>query len=273
MKRLLLFAILYTTIGCGAPPPTLKSQEATIPSGTELKLALGEPLSAGSSKEGTPVTLIVAEPLLLNGQEVIREGTLVRGAVTWSRSEGTLSAIANQPARLAISIDTTVAIDGSPVKLSAASSGEPTFQFTRENTSQASLEVSAALEDSVKRQLLETLVKSVDESKPIDLDASQREILAQIAKDAGMNETVKAISEQGDGLSSMLKTLSTPRGLAQGFTGGQTGLLLEAAGQVFSLVDQVGSKLSRMTKGRTIRAPIGMRVSAYVIEDVTVRLP
>ena len=110
--RLLLYAVLIASIlgftGCSKPSdnseqpattsentsskPSLMqramSREATIPAGTIITVRLGSTISTKTAHAGDNFTGTVAEPVSVNGQEVIPSGANASGTVTDAKAMG-----------------------------------------------------------------------------------------------------------------------------------------------------------------------------------------
>lgn len=63
------------------PPPEARFREVTVPAGTVLQIELGSAVNTGSSAVGDSVTATLAEPVLVNGAEVLPGGSRVSGEV------------------------------------------------------------------------------------------------------------------------------------------------------------------------------------------------
>jgi hypothetical protein len=280
--RILLPIILVSGLllaGCGAQPQAEAKQveEATLAAGTPVQAILLQEISAGATDEGQEVALMVSEDVKdAKGRVVVPKGSPVVAEVTLSRSEGTLSALMNQPARLNVRFKTLRAADGTTVELSAdREDREAEFEFTRANTGRGepSRKLESLLEDEANEEAMAALQQLFESGDVRSLDsADTRDRLQRIADEIGLEGTSRVIrqnelSQVGD----LLQAVRRGSNLATLASGGSLAVV-DAALELASVAGHVGSRLSRMVKGRTIRAHVGTPVTAYVVEEVVVKI-
>ena len=87
--------------------------ETTIPDGTRIRVRLDQALSSGTADAGQTVELSVTEPVKVNGQTVIPEGSRVTGTVTEAHEKRHMG----RAGKLDFSIDRVRAVDGEWVPL------------------------------------------------------------------------------------------------------------------------------------------------------------
>lgn len=261
----LLIAIFLS--GCKSETSSAKTPTPAaieLISGTPIKLLLAQALSAGSTREGSQVRFLVAKDVVVDNRVVIAKGAEAIGTVSWSRSEGSLSSVMNRPARLAVKLESVKAVDGSTVPLSTK------IQFDRNNTSAAAnVNVSDQLwSDSAKREILTKIAQDLAEGRTPDVSgATEKEALASALQDLGLNDAKKLLNDDKATFEGLLSTLagSAVQPL------GQVDLALHAVKQLGGLVEGVGTRLGGIFKGRTIRAPIGMEITAKTETKATVK--
>jgi hypothetical protein len=269
-----LFAACLVAVGCStqAPQPT----QATIPPGTPVQLVLAKQINAGDAEEGTFVPFLVAEDVQVGGKVLIPKGTLATGKVTWSRSEGTLSGLINQPARLEVQIE-SLKLDSAEVPL-AVELNDPKkpYSFTRENTGSPSVDdakVEQLLKDELNRKLAEKLGQLFDGKSPDMSTPESQAALQKIAGEMGLTDTNKLLSEGKSNLGTIAGTIERlQRGDLSGIAKGDLSLSLGAVMELANLVGGLGDRISRTIKGRTIRAYPGTKVRAYVALPTVVPL-
>lgn len=284
-----LFGLLWMAAGCQKTPTSAepgpesaaKSAEPgpiELPAGTRVPLRLLATLEAGRAKEGAPVVLMVAEDVKgADGRVAIRQGALARGEVVWSRSEGTLSGLLGEPARLHVRLDKVLAVDGSELALAAdRNDADRPYEFTRANTRPPSqpARLESALQDDEVRQLAEQLAMAYAGEQDTDFlrDEGSRAALNRLAEQLSLNETRRLLgagSQPANRLGSALDLVR--RGDIRALAAGDAALGLAAVGELANVAGQVGSRFSRMLRGRTIRAFAGTEVEAFLAEDVQVR--
>jgi hypothetical protein len=91
----LLAAALLLPVASGSEnnlPPPPNSQ--TIPAGSMLHVRLTCTLTSKTSKAGDPFTGIVTQPIVVEGKEIIGEGSEVEGHVAFVKQSGRISGVA-----------------------------------------------------------------------------------------------------------------------------------------------------------------------------------
>ena len=260
-------------VGC-APKPVPEVPPKLVARGTPVRLILLDTLDSGGSDDGSRVALMVAEDVVAGGQVVVRRGAPAEGVVAYSRAAGTLSALANTPARLSIRLERTWAVDGSEIALSAEADPNEPYSFTRSNTSlgagEAALPEGTAGADAQK--LLESVAANLEEGRPLDLRAeAPSRALTDAADRLGMGATKRLI--QGGEISKASSLLDQVRrgGSAAALVNGAALPTVAAALELAKWAGDVGSRMSKMLKGRNIKAHLGTPVPAVVAKDAHVK--
>lgn len=253
-----------------APEP----KKVGLKQGTEVPLILAMNLEAGASKQGTVVPFIVADDVKGDdGSTVIAKGAIGYGQVVWSRSEGTLSAMMNQPARLDVRLDYVVAKDGQKVKLEAEpGKGDDAYEFTRANTGKIGESGTAeqAWSNPDKQKAMTTLLQLIERSKQSDLanDPQTAEVLDRLSKDLNLSYG-RLDPKSKERVSSLLGSVGngevTLEGLARAALPEVNALL-----ELTRVTGFIGKQIGGTLKGRTIRAYVGTPVTAYVRTDQTI---
>lgn len=71
-----------------APAPAPKTEKVLIPAGTVLHVRLQTTLTSKTSKEGDKFTAVIDKPVLVGGKEVVPEGSIASGHVTFAKPSG-----------------------------------------------------------------------------------------------------------------------------------------------------------------------------------------
>lgn len=85
MKMWRLSVCLFALIGLAISPAVfaqVKDGETIIPAGTELQLALLDPVSSKLNEPGDEIRAVVRRDVIVDGRRLLREGTEVIGRVT-----------------------------------------------------------------------------------------------------------------------------------------------------------------------------------------------
>lgn len=85
LMRFCLSVFLFVLIGlaiCPAGFAQTQSDESVIPEGTEIQLALLDPVSSKLSEPGDEIRAVVRRDVVIDGRRLLREGTEVIGRVT-----------------------------------------------------------------------------------------------------------------------------------------------------------------------------------------------
>lgn len=269
MNRLLLLALPLglLLVGChheehsaapSAPPPVAQT---TIKAGTPVDLVLFDELTSGGSKEGDEVRLALAQPI-----DGLPAMCPVKAVVAWSRTEGTLGALTNRPARLTLTLQSLKAPGGEEIPLSADPNGPKDYELNRDNTGRpAAKDLDKAGPDTKAAQ--QAIQELIQKGQTSGLDAKS---VADLAHRLDMTETARlADAGQFDRVQSLCRAVrggTTVAGLASGGT-------VAAAMELVNIAGDVGSRLQRALGGRNIHAYPGTIVKAYVAKDTAVTLP
>lgn len=88
LKRYCLSVFLFALIGLAISPAGFaqeQSSESVIPEGTEIQLALLDPVSSKLSEPGDEIRAVVRRDVVVDGRRLLREGTEVFGRVTLAK--------------------------------------------------------------------------------------------------------------------------------------------------------------------------------------------
>jgi hypothetical protein len=91
LKRYCLSVFLFTLIGLTISPAGFaqeQNSESVIPEGTEIQLALLDPVSSKLSEPGDEIRAVVRRDVFVDGRRLLREGTEVVGRVTLAKPAG-----------------------------------------------------------------------------------------------------------------------------------------------------------------------------------------
>jgi hypothetical protein len=91
LKRYCLSVFLFTLIGLAISPASFAQEqgvESVIPEGTEIQLALLDPVSSKLSEPGDEIRAVVRRDVFVDGRRLLREGTEVIGRVTLAKPAG-----------------------------------------------------------------------------------------------------------------------------------------------------------------------------------------
>lgn len=273
MKKAIPFVSLAILSACAAPDKTANvPTRADLRAGTKVELLLATPLSSGGSKEGEPVCMIVAEPVVdPDGNVLIDKGAPARGVVAWSRGATTFTAIANQPARLAISLTSTTAVDGQEVILCAHKDHpDEVLRFERSDGGRTqSAEIDALWENDRVRNGLISLYEAMRSGRTPE--GSARNDIELAVRELGLDETGRAIED--DKLPALISALSRARaGETLHLATPELSLLFATITELGSIVNDVGDRIAGMLKGANIRIPMGKRLTGYVAQTANVRI-
>lgn len=275
MRRSACF-LLFVSIalwGCGSQTSSgaAGGKAATVEKGIEVPLVLLRQIEAGSTREGTLVPFMVAEDVRNRaGDIVIEKGAIAEGEVTWSRSEGMLSGMMRNPARLEVAIKRTRAPGGETIALvSVPDDPEKNFGFTRANTGLPDARI-----DNQRNDLTVRVQESIDEffetgdASSLDAREEVREWVRRMAAENGMSD----LRQKMDGSTSDLEKVvrNVRDGSITGLTGPEMVLALNAVVELGRLAHSVSRSIESKLKGRTIKAFVGTPAKAFVASDTTV---
>jgi hypothetical protein len=76
------------------PPTTLKTAKVLIPAGTVLHVRLGTTLTSKTNKEGDQFRGVIEKPVNVGGKEVVPQGSIVEGHVTFVKPSKRIKGVA-----------------------------------------------------------------------------------------------------------------------------------------------------------------------------------
>jgi hypothetical protein len=265
--------------GCTNQPAAEAKQVQTVKleKGAKINMILLKELSSGGTEEGSEVPLMASEDVKdSSGHLLIPKGTPIAGIVTWSRSEGSLGSVLNQPARLKLKFTGGKAVDGTAFKLSAkADAPDEEFELNRDNTGQ--VQVSQTLdtlaENKDNQQALDALRELFESGQASHLeDPATKQKLAELANQLGLPATATlAKKDEIDKMADLVSQIRHGATAASLATGGSAALV-DAALELAGIAGQMGSRLARTLGGRNIRAYVGTPITAYVAETVEIKI-
>ncbi len=298
---ILFFAVIAAAFaGCQPPEggPDSVARYGTLSAGTELVLSLLRQLEAGRAREGEKVPLVVSRDVRdAQGNVLIPQGSVVNGEVSWSRSEGSLSGIANQPARLAIRVPEMRTPDGEEVRLVAhLDKPDEPFMFTRANTGLPDGNGLSTIDGgepaerrpeipdmarSLHRQEMERVraeIESALSSGDFDRLADKEFRLAfeRVADRLGLPETKKIVEAKTGERCDLDSAKAFVHGVESGtlvkLAAPEFAAGLSALKELGIVAREIDSKVRGMLKGRTIRAYVGTPVRVFVAESKRMRV-
>ena len=256
----LLLALLFLA-GChrtpeptpvvATPPPP---RTVALAAGTPVKLVLLDELTSGGSDQGQTVHLALAEGI--DGLIAMSHAT---ATVSTSRTEGTLGAFMNRPARLNLTLGSVAGPDGTMIPLSADPKEPKDVELNRGNTGRPDV---AQREPEETDVAVGTTVQGLIETgESGGLDPKQ---VGDLARKLGMVQTARLADAGRLGDAQRLVQTIRQGGTVAGIAGGGT---VAAAMELVGLAGDVGHRLGRSLGGRNIRAYPGTIIPAYVARD------
>lgn len=247
------------------------AQTSELKAGTEIKTILLRELTSGGSRGGDSVPLLVMEDVKdASGSILIPKGSIAYGKVAWSRGATTFTSLANEPSRLAITIDRTTAVDGQAVGLKADKEDEKgRYRLTQDNTERekASEALSELLNDVDAKETLEQVQKMFEGGEI----PSFRPNTEDVARRLGLANTL-ALAQKG-GLATIEKLLrDIGRGGLTHIAGAEAGLVIGAVSELANIGGQVGGWIPGRLKGSNIKAYAGTPITVYVARPATVKV-
>lgn len=238
----------------------LLTTAAFAQSKNEISLLLLTELSAGGSSEGKRVAFLVTEEFKA-GEKTVPKGSVAYGKVHWSRSAGALSGLFNEPARLAIKLDSVASSDGGAIALVPVGADKNgVFHFHGGNTGieRASDAIEEVLNDATAKEALEVMLGGL-----IGKEMGSNEVVALLAKRLSLPNIGKLIE-----VNSLGDLVSTFQSIAAGeitrIGTAHAGIVVEAIAELTGLRKSVGNRIAGLFRGQTIRAYPGTPIKAIV---------
>lgn len=262
------FSVLIFLGACKKEPRVV---EAFLPAGTEVTLVLLKELSSGGSKEGETFPLLVVENVMdAAGNVVIAKGTVAHGKVTWSRGSTVFTALVNQPARLAITLERTFDITGGTVPLTAKPGEQKAvLELTRASVSEE--RANAVIDRLLTSQDTADLLKQFSESfRDGNLsEETAEEFFEKIVDRLNMPNTRRLVEKQGaKGFRTFFNELH--RGNVKRITEIDALLVISALSEMSEMAMDVQSRLRGIFKGANIKVPVGTPFTAYLSAPVRI---
>lgn len=262
-------------LGAKAPEGP-KERVVSVPAGLEVPLLVLETIDAGGTPEGEEVQLIVSEDVFHDGEVVIAKGTRLSGEVSQSRGASLMSAMANRPARLAMTLPSVPVLGGDSVAVLAMDEDgeDAVWTFTQKNTAERvdATKIDALWSDEGSREALAAIADRMMKGK--DLDGVEKELMA-VAEALELDKTSEVVlRQQGDrsGLTMGKAVDAMVEGNLGRLAGADAVLAAEALGEVMDLVSSVDHKVRGIFKARTVRATVGTPVRVKTAEGFEVRV-
>lgn len=238
-------------------PKAKKPKVLMLPVGTKVPLVLTSTLSSGGSKVGDIIELLVTDDLKLGKEIVIERGTKVQAEVTRSRGATAATAVANQPARLEITLKPVSTRDGHTLKL--VGSDGPVYEFTQQNTAgrKDAAKIDRLWETPEGKAALETLRTSSTDG---GLHAPDPASLQKVADAVGMENTKKFLAKprQDQPADKLLGAMAKGDWATAAGVDQVLGVL--ALGEIASVTRAVDDKVRGIFKGNNIEATVGTPV-------------
>lgn len=251
-------------------PKAKKPKVLMLPVGTSVPLVLTSTLTSGGSKTGETVDLLVTDDVTLGKQVVIARGTKVQAEVTRSRGATPATSVANQPARLEITLKPITTEDGRTLKLIGTDG--PVYEFTQKNTTgrKDAAKIDRLWETPEGKEALESLRASSTDG---GLKAPDPAALQKVADAVGMEKTKKFLAKprQDQPADKLLGALA--KGDWTTAAGVDQVLGIQALGEIASVTRAVDDKLRGMFKGNNIEATVGTPVVAKTGEKYSLTVP
>jgi hypothetical protein len=264
---------------CIALGLALSALSAAVPQGLEVRLVLLKELSSGGSRLGDLVPFAVADDVRdRSGRVVIPEGTLALGEVVQVRREGALSApVFDRPARLAIKLKNTWAVDDRPVGLLANLNKKPKdlYHFNRDNTQ---IELSKDQEEQLelafknphKHEVISNLIGIVRGGGNLASmkDRLEHSALMELSRGFGISNAADLIlSGRVNSMRDLVKKLQDGKTIAALLGAGTAISTITMTLRAISELARFGGKATRYVggrfKGRNIKAPVGLEIIAF----------
>lgn len=115
----ILLAICFCSAGLRLSRAN-QSDEIVLPEGAALNVVTAQEINSKDAKPNDPVSFTVAEDLTINGQVIVRKGTVAVGSVINAEKGGYLG----KSGKLGVQVESTQTVDGQPLKLRAAKGKE-----------------------------------------------------------------------------------------------------------------------------------------------------
>ncbi len=118
----LVLALVCLSLSCVSLTVSAKpnQQEIVLAEGTPIKVIVTSEISSKDAKPNDPVSFTVTEDIAVDGQVVLRLGTPAVGSVVNAEKRGYMG----KSGKLAIQVESTQTVDGTPLKLRAAKGNE-----------------------------------------------------------------------------------------------------------------------------------------------------
>ena len=229
----------------------------------EVPLLLLTELSSGGSEEGKRVAfLVTADVAGADGKVIVPKGAVAYGKVVWSRASGAISKFLNEPARLAINLETVAGVEDKPLALTpVGADAKGVLHLNDENTGiqRASEAVEEVLADPDSKKALEAMLGGL-----IGKEMGANDVVALLAKRLSLTNIAKLIE-----VNSLSDLVGTFKSIAAGeitrIGTAHTGIVLEAITELTGLRKSVGDRIAGLFKGRNIRAYPGTPIKATIV--------
>ena len=109
--------MLITMFSTGAFAPLFAG---TVPAGTAVQLRLNQTLSSKTAKVGSFVSLNVVNPVVINGETLIKAGAQAEGQVSNAKKASIIGA----PGSIGITVTSVTAVDGTKIPLQGMSTND-----------------------------------------------------------------------------------------------------------------------------------------------------
>lgn len=282
MRLLLAVSALafITLVGCSGQAPKGPPEQSTIidekpltrlVSRSRVVAVLLDRLESGLTPTGSEFRFAVLNDVKSrDGIVVIPSGSIGKGKVRWSRRASVPSVLINQPARLAIELESVYAMDGTEVYLSVQSPSDEgvvleQYEFTRRNT-MPTYQLSEAVTKFNERQQESLELFSLLGIRAFE-DQDVKRDLREVSEQEQLTRTTKAFD---NGVATLLER--SGREFADGELKRLAPDELTVILQLAAVADRSLDRLGKMLKARQIVAPIGCEVPALVRGEYSIKV-
>ncbi|HXH62371.1 MAG TPA: hypothetical protein VNI20_13570 [Fimbriimonadaceae bacterium] len=249
-------------------------QPVVVKEGTPVSLVLLDPLHSGGSDVGELATVVVSHDVTgEDGRVAIPAGAVGQVEVVRSREASVMTTLVNQPARLWVRF-LPLDLGGTKVKLSASDSEDDDFyEVDRDDASapRATRALVALWRNRDTREFLTSLSDRMngDSSDTLD-DPKSRQVLADVAQKLDMKATKESSSKSGFSVGALFAIgQKADNGDLKTMDSGEVVLAVRALVEMCNVSRRVDHGLRGRVKGRNISAPIGTVFNVFVSGDVS----
>lgn len=205
-----------------------------------------------------------------DGVVVIPAGTIGKGKVRWSRRASVPSVLINQPARLAVELESLYAVDGTEVFLNVSSPSDEgvilqQYEFNRRNT-EPTYQLSDAVVKCNERQRESLELFAVLGIRAFE-DQDVKRDLREVSESENLKESAKAFD---NGVATLLERSGREYATEElkRLAPDELTVILQLA----AVADKSMDRLGKMLKARQIVAPVGCEIPALVYGEYSIKI-